>query len=227
MSKRKRNVDSAVPPQPKLREFPNWPFEQVMEVARMLYAVRPFEIKSKAAWFHWNALIEEAFAFLDQLHKFYEELAGERSLWDAEYRRREKEAAEATKLPDLVPVEKAMRFITCQERTKIAKKNFDKFVRYNRYSGKSPEQFLPILRRVRSLSHYGLTFRTLNGQIALWRKTGVPRSLVLLLREMFKDSWKEIKSEESRAKAYKRRKRGPRLNPKDKRVIREILRAGM
>jgi hypothetical protein len=206
MSKRKRNVDSAAPPQPKLREFPNWPFEQVMEVARMLYAVRPFEIKSKAVWFHWNGLIEEAFAFLDQLHKFYEELAGERSLWDAENHRREKEAAEAPKLPDPVPFEKVRRDITGQKRTKFARKNFDKFVRYNRrYFGKRPEQILPILRRTLSLSRLDLTFETLNRQLARWRKTGVPRDLVLHLREMFKDSWKEIKSEESRAKANKRK----------------------
>jgi hypothetical protein len=43
MNKRKQNVDGTAPARPKLREFPNWPFEQVMEVARMLYALRPFK----------------------------------------------------------------------------------------------------------------------------------------------------------------------------------------
>ena len=33
----------------------------------------------------------------------------------------------------------------------------------------------------------------------------MPRDLVLHLREMFKDSWKEIITEESRAKAKKRK----------------------
>src|SRR5438876_856102 len=226
MSKRKRNVDSAAPAQPNLREFPNWPFEQVMEVARMLYAVRPFKINSKSAYFHWNGLIEEAFDFLDQLHKFYEELAGERSLWDAENHRREKEAAEGPKLPDPVPFEKVRRDITGQKRTKLARKNFDKFVHYNRsYSGKRPEQILPILRRTLSLSRLGLTFETLNRQLERWRKSGVPRDLVADLREMFKDSWREIIAEENRAKAHKRKKRGHRPDPKQKPVIREVLRA--
>jgi len=53
----------------------------------------------------WNELAQEAFDFLDKLHKACEEVASERSLLDAACRRYEKEAAEA-KLPDLVPVEK-------------------------------------------------------------------------------------------------------------------------
>jgi hypothetical protein len=154
MSKRKQKVASTAPPQPKLREFPNWSFEQVMEVARMLYALEPFKRNSEGAYFHWNGLIEEAFDFLDKLHKFYEELAGERSRWDAENQRREKEA-----------------------------------------------------------------------RIAVKRKTGVPRSLVLHLREMFKNSRKEIIAEQNRAKGKKKRKkRGHRPDPKLETVIREVAR---
>jgi hypothetical protein len=226
MSKRKRKVDSTAPPQPKLREFPNWSFEQVLEVARMLYAENPFKRNSQSAYFHWNGLIEEAFDFLDKLHKFYEELAGERSLWDAENRRREKEAAEAPKLPDPVPFEKAMRFITGQKTTTQAIPKFQKFVRYNRRDFLEPsEQFLAILRRRRSLSWYGLRFRTLNRRIASWRKKGVERSLVLHLREMFKDSRKEIIAEKNRAKGKMRKKRGHRPDPKHEPVIREVMRA--
>jgi hypothetical protein len=118
-----------------------------------------------------------------------------------------------------------MRFITGEKTTTRASPKYKKFVRYNcGSSGKRPEQVLAILRRVRSLSWYGLTFRTLNGQIAGWRETGVPRSLVLHLREMFKDSWKEIIAEENRAKANKRKKRGHRPDPKHKPVIREVVR---
>jgi hypothetical protein len=189
MSKRKRNVDNVAPAQPKLREFPEWTVEQAMEVARMLYALEPFKINSEGAYFHWNRLAEEAFDFLDKSYKFCDELVRERSLWNAENRRREKEAAEAPKLPDPVPFKKAMRFITGEKRTKLAEPKFQKFVRYNcRCSGKRPEQVLAILRRVRSLSWYDVTFRTLNGQIASSQQTSVPRSLVLHLREMFKDS---------------------------------------
>jgi hypothetical protein len=206
MSKRKQKVDSTAPPQPFLREFPNWSFEQVREVALMLYAENPFKRNSQSAYFHWNGLIEEAFDFLDKLHKFYKELAVERSGWDAENRRREKEAAEALKLPDPVSVEKAMRVITDQGTTKQAIQKFQKVVRYNCRDFIEPsEQSLSILRRRRSLSRYGLTFETLNRQLAAKRKTGVPRNLVLLLREMFKDSSKEILSEENRAKGKKRK----------------------
>ena len=225
MSKRKQKVDSTAPPQPKLREFPNWSFEQVMEVARMLYALEPFKRNSEGAYFHWNGLIEEAFDFLDKLHKFYEELAGERSRWDAENQRREKEAAEA-KLPDPVAFEKAMRFITGERTTTQAIPKFQEVVRYNRRDFREPsEQFLAILRTRRSLSWYGLTFETLNRRIAVKRKKGVPRSLVLHLREMFKNSRKEIIAEQNRAKGKKKRKkRGHRPDPKLEPVIREVAR---
>jgi len=238
MSKRKQKVDNTAPPQPFLREFPNWSFDQVMEVARMLYAEKPFKRNSQSAYFHWNGLIEEAFDFLDKLHKFYEELAGERSLWDAENQHLRKEAAEAPKLPDPVPFEKAMRFITGEKTITPAIPKFQKVVRYNRRDFGEPseqvsKQVLAILRRRRSLSWiarqidwYGLTFRTLNRRIAAERKTGLPRNLVLHLREMFKDSWEEILAEENRAKAKKKRKkRGPRADPELEPLIREVRRA--
>jgi len=225
MSKRKQKVDNTAPPQPFLREFPNWSFDQVMEVARMLYAEKPFKRNSQSAYFHWNGLIKEAFDFLDKLHKFYEELTVERSGWD-ENRRREKEAAQAPKLPDPVPFEKAMRVITGKQTITLAKLKFQKVVRYNCRDFIEPsEQSLAILRRRRSLSWYGLTFETLNRQLARWRKRGVPRSLVLLLREMFKDSSKDIIAEENRAKGKKRKKRGHRPDPKHEPVIREVMRA--
>jgi hypothetical protein len=226
MSKRKRNVDTVAHAQPKLREFPEWTVEQGMEVARMLYALEPFKINSEGAYFHWNRLAEEAFDFLDKSYKFCDELVRERSRWNAENRRREKEATEAATLPELVPFKKAMRFITSEKTTTRAIPKFQKFVRYNRRDfGEPSEQFLAILRRRRSLWWYGLTFRTLNGQIASSRETSVPRSLVLHLREMFKDSWKEIIAEENRAKANKRKKRGHRPDPKHKPLIRELMRA--
>ena len=42
-----------------------------------------------------NELAQEAFDFLDKLHKACEEVGRERSLWDTGRRRYEKEAAEA------------------------------------------------------------------------------------------------------------------------------------
>lgn len=224
-------------------EFPGWPIEQVMEVAQMLYALRPFKFHRfdqfmpdkfvRSSELRWNELAQEAFDFLDKLHKACEEVASERSLLDAACRRYEKEAAEA-KLPDLVPVEKMLRFITDKGRTKLAKPIFEKFERYNRrcfgkWFGERPthEKVVAIINSVdspetrKALDRCALTFWTLNGPIARYRKTGVPRSFVLGLRQMFKDTWGEVIAEENRAKA---KRKGPRLNPKDEPVILEVLR---
>src|SRR2546426_202156 len=205
---------------PKPPEFPKWPVEQVMEVARMLYALRPFKFSrferfmDNKSELQWNELAQEAFYFLDKLHKACEGVSRERSLWDVACRGYEKDAAQAAKLPDLVPFEKAIRFITAQNTTERARSNFEKFVLYNRryfgeQFGKRPaiDQIVAVIDNAHSpvtresLDRCALTFWTLNGKIAHWRNTGVPRSRLPSLREMFKNSWKEIIAEESRAKA--------------------------
>ena len=48
----------------KLREFPEWPVEQVVEVTRMLYALGPFPLDDKSDM-RWNLLARQAFDFLD------------------------------------------------------------------------------------------------------------------------------------------------------------------
>ena len=183
-----------------LREFPEWPLERVMEVAQMLYSLRPFNISSKSD-IQWNSLASEAFDFLDYLHRACEEIRKRRSLQDAAYRRAETRTTAAEKLPAIVPFDKALLFITSEQRTKRATPKFQKFVRA-RWSE-------PELRRLNSK------------QIRRWRKTGIPRHTVIELQAEFDNSWRTIVAQENRNKAKKRR---PKLNPKDKTVILEVLR---
>jgi hypothetical protein len=138
-------------------------------------------------------------------------------------------------LPDLVPFKKAKRFITGQNAIARARKNFKKFVAYNRRGfderlGKRPtpgERVVTIGEKDalyrpgqavvegNAPSRRALSFWMLSRQIPRWRKTGVPRTDALHLRIMFKDSWKEIKSEEARAKGKRRKQwEGDRVSNK-------------
>jgi hypothetical protein len=174
----------------KLREFPDWPDEQVIETARMLYALRPFKIDSKSE-LQWNSLAREAFDFLDNLHKASNEIARRRTLQDAAYRRAETRTAEAkAKLPEIVPFDKAVLFITREERTKRALPKFKRFVL------SLPDYFGGLVGKPPKL-------RTLNAQIKRWRKTGIPRREVLELQAVFEGSWPRVKS--SKAKVKKRK----------------------
>ena len=113
--------------------------------------------------------------------------------------------AKAKKLPEMVPFNKAIRFITDQKRTKLTLHNFTKALpRMYRYGGETP------------------TPRMVNAQIERWRKTGIPRREVMELQAAYEKSWPRIIAGENRGKA---KKRGTKLNPKDKPVIREVVRA--
>ncbi len=52
MSKRKASQKKAKEQRVALRTFPEWPVEQVMEVARTLYATAPFQSDS------WNDKVD-------------------------------------------------------------------------------------------------------------------------------------------------------------------------
>jgi hypothetical protein len=202
MSKPKPNDQS--PESPPRHEHS---FEEVIETAQMLYALRPFKRELwRDAW-RWKLLAREAFEFLDKLHKACEEVARQRSLQDAAYRRAEKRSAEAEKLPEIVPLKKALREITNQHTAERATKNFKTFVRHNpRYFG--------------GLFGNAPTPQMLNAQIKRWRKTGISRGEVMEFQAVFEKSWPRIIAELNRRKA---KKRGAKLNPKDKPLVREVL----
>jgi hypothetical protein len=153
----------------KLREFLEWPVEQVMETARMLYGLSPFPPNDKSEQ-KWNPLVQQAFDFLDNLHEACETIAKRRREQDAAYRRAERRSADAEALPDVVPFEKAMRFITREKRTKRAESKFEKFVlAMPRYFGGGTKPARP---------------QTIRAQIARWRKNGVTRGEVMQLQSL-------------------------------------------
>ena len=114
-----------------------------------------------------------------------------------------------------------LRFITDKRPTEVASQNFKKFVRYNRrcfgkWFGERPthDEVVAIINSAGSpemrevLNRCALTFWTLNGPIARYRKTGVSRSFVLGLRQMFKDTWGEIIAEKTGRKRTRGKKEG-------------------
>ena len=192
----------------KLREFPEWPFEQVEEVARMLYATAPFGRESWNNRVLWTSLARQACDFLDHLHNACGEVTRQRRTKHTSYRRDEERIAKAKTLPGVVPFEKAARIITNQKRTERARMNLKTLVLKNpRYFG--------------GLFGKPPTVQAVNGLIKRWRKTGIPRRDVMELQNLFEGSWPHIIAEQNREKAGKRK---PRLNVKDKPVIREVLR---
>ena len=99
-----------------LREFRDYPPEQVEEVAQMLYALAPFDVDTSEKT-HWNLLVQQAFEFLDKLYEAREEIAERRRKQGERYASVNARLAEADNLPDMVPLEKAARWITRETHT--------------------------------------------------------------------------------------------------------------
>jgi hypothetical protein len=208
MSKRKGHDKSAEPSSPPLfRTFNDYPVEQVMEVARMLYAsgrVQPFPPDEKSE-LKWNSLARQAFAFLDNLRNACEEIVRQRRATDT-YRRAEKENARTAKLPlDVVPFNQAVKYITRQEHIGHAERKFKTFVLGCNW-------FRKVFADKRELRAW-ITGR---------RKDGFSRDEVEWLRSLFDKSYRDIVTAGRRERA---RKRAPRFNVKDEPIIREIIRA--
>lgn len=208
MSMRKSSQKKAKELRVALRTFPEWPVERVMEVARTLYATAPFQGDSWNDKVRWKSLARRANDFLDQLHAACTEIAKERSATDAAYRRSEERLMASETLPDQVPFEQAARFITSEKRKDRALPKLKKLVLWKpRYFGgllgKSP------------------TSREVNAQLKLWQRSGMPLAEVRELRILFEASWPRIIASQNSTKG---KKRGPRLNRKDKPMIAALLR---
>jgi hypothetical protein len=111
-------MDVSTPAQAALR------LKQVEELARELYTRSPFEPKNKK---RWKTLVRQAFDFFDNLDKTCVEIQRERrETWerDAEAKARAEGANE--KLPAVVSLNEAARYITGEERIDRA---LPKFVR--------------------------------------------------------------------------------------------------
>lgn len=189
------------------RIFNDYPVEPVIETARMLYALHPFASDDKSE-IKWNSLAQQAFDFLDNLHNAVTEIARRRSATDAAYRRAEKRSADAEKLPDVVPFDKAIRVITSQSHTQRAELKFKALV-------------LGIAKTP--------TTKELRAQVKQWRKEGMPRGEVMELQAHHDNAVRitreKREAKHKQAKKQKRKRRGPRLDEKDKPVIHELLRA--
>ena len=113
----------------KLREFPEWPREQVEEVARMLYSLAPFNRELWRDEFRWRSLARQAFEFLDNLHKACDKIAKERGERHKHYIALSTELAETDKLPEIVLFNKAARIVTDERSTSRALPKLNKVLK--------------------------------------------------------------------------------------------------
>jgi hypothetical protein len=148
---------------PSFRRFHQYPFDQVLEVALMLYpraTIKPGER------FDWLALVQLALAWLDNLHDAYESVVilsrGKDADKNREALRTEKRDKELKGLPSLVPYDQAACKVM-RDRHHYAVSRFESFVQFCR----------PLLRR---------KFKaTPNQLLKHWRKEGIPLDVVRLL----------------------------------------------
>lgn len=171
----------------KLRGFRDYAPEQILEVAQMLYALRPFDVHTSNKT-HWNLLVQQAFEFLDKLHEAREEVAERRKKQSDRYAVVNARLAEADKLPGIVPLEKAARWITRETHTARALPKLRKILRCQAQRHGYDNAWVE---------------RTLNERLVYWRKKGIPRDEVSALRGDFERLWPDIVAEQNRAKKTK------------------------
>jgi hypothetical protein len=175
----------------KLREFREWPLEQVEEVARMLYALAPFKRELWSDEYRWKSLARQAFEFLDNLHKACDEIAGQRSALNAQYDHAEARTAEADKLRDPAPFDKAVRYITGETRTDRALPKLKKVLRHNALGAGWEETEIE---------------KTLEAKLIDWRKHGIPRREAMQLRADVEREWPLVIAAQNQARRKKSKK---------------------
>jgi hypothetical protein len=111
MNKRKRSGKESAEQLPR-----DHPPKQVMEVARMLYALKPFEITGEMSWWDWKALVLRANIFLDNLRSHCEREAQQRREWFDDMRRMEKEIADEATLKERESYTEGVKFITREKK---------------------------------------------------------------------------------------------------------------
>lgn len=163
----------------KLREFPEWPFEQVEEVARMLYAVRPFKRELWLDEHRWKSLARQAFDFLDNLHGACDEIAKQRRELGEHYAALSAQLAETDKLSEIVPYKKASQIVTGEVSTSRSVQKLNKVLK--------------------TLPKY-----VSSSELRRWQNDGIPRDLLRELERVFKSEWPRIKSEQNSAKKKRR-----------------------
>jgi hypothetical protein len=196
----------------KLREFRDWRFEQVEKVARMLYARAPFDVHTSEKT-RWNLLVRQAFDFLDNLHKAHEEIAGRRRIQGERYAAMNIRLAEAEELPDIVPLDKAARWITHETHSDRALPKFEKFLHFNARRERVPlmrpdddpafrDKWAGLLPKLPAKKK-----RELDAQLKRWQENGIPRDQARNLKSLFEDEWPLVVADQNRAKSKRGDKR--------------------
>jgi hypothetical protein len=182
MNKRRANNENAEQPPPR-------DYSEVLEVARMLYAVKPFPVK-KSEW-RWKRLVREAFTFLDYLREAGEQVAAERDkLLSAE--RSEKIEALPVSADGFVKFNEAVKIMTGQANIGRANLIFEKVVlahpRY--FGGIGFKAVMPTEERLRA-------------QIEQWRKKGFRLDEANELQRLCDNAWPHIRAKEQRERLAK------------------------
>jgi len=179
------------------REQPDWPLEQVKQLALELYVRCPFDDDPDDEY--WKELVRKAFWVLDNLDETCKQILRERS----EDRKEDARVRDAhKKLPPIVPFDKAVREITSEKHNDRARSNFMKFLSYKAreipFEGVSP-----------SLS--AAQMRQLQAQVSKWEDKGIIRERVLEMQSRFKRCWADVRAEQNSANrsSHKRRARFP------------------
>jgi|SRR5262249_41445719 len=195
----------------KLREFPQYPVEQVMEVARMLYANAPFKPELWREKWRWHSLARQAFDFLDNLSAACAEIARQRSATDAGYRRAEKRIADAEKWKDPMRLETGATRATREQHIPRALAKLEAILPQYLGSG-----IKPLTGGVSKPA----TPQTIRAQIAHWRKRGITRDEVMELQrlndERERTAREKREARRAREQARKRRKQWEEKRISDK-----------
>ena len=163
----------------KFREFPDWPLDQVEEVARMLYTVAPFRSELWRDEYRWKSLARQAFDFLDNLHVACEQIAKQRRTMHEHYAALTAQFVETDKLPEIVPFNKTARIVTGESSTSRAVPKLNKVLkRLPKYVSRKE------LRR--------------------WQNDGIPRDLVRELKRVFESEWPLVIAEQNSARRKRR-----------------------
>ena len=175
--------------QKRLRESHGHSFELVAEVALKLHDSR--KPLKRGDIMRSRALVRRALDWLDNVREAYEALKNEREKVDARHREVEKRDEALSRLPDPVPFDQAVKFITRQPKER-ARTNFATLL-------------LGTLGYFRDITTESQA-RKLREH---WQKNHIPRKQVRELRNLYESTWQRIKSEQQRAKAKQRKLRGP------------------
>ncbi len=205
----------------RLREFPTWPVEQVMEVMRLLYSRDPIKRELWKEPSRWTSLARQACDFLDHSQRACEEIARQRSSTD--YRRAEARNSEAKKLAekfgDVVPFRTATKIITDETRPDRAVKKLKTLLQT--FVLNNPPFFDDWIFGKRP------TKQSVKVMLSEWEENGISPCQVMQLQHLFEDSYPCIVAEQNseNARKRKRKRRGaqvPQINA-TRRELREAL----